>query len=268
MTYSSYEESLDLGTPIELYEFTQGLKRWTFVSAADPVMFDSREYSPVPIKRNRIKQTMDTFQDDLKLDFPRGDEFAGQFLGFAPEIITTVTIRRGHYGDPDSEFIVYWKGRVMGGKASGNTISIECESVFTSIKRPGLRARYEYTCRHTLYSRGCGVNIEAYKHEGNVNAVDGNDVFVDGATAYGDGYFTGGMLKSGDGTLRFITAHTGDALTLSRPIPGAIGETLVSIYPGCDHLKSTCINKFNNLDNFGGFPYIPGRNPFDGNSIV
>lgn len=31
------------------------------------------------------------------------------------------------------------------------------------------------------------------------------------------------------------------------------------IYPGCDKLRSTCINKFNNIVNFRGFPDIPGQ---------
>jgi len=268
MSYQQYEDSLDQGEPIEIYEFTQGLRRWTYVSGAQPVLYESQEYSPSPIKRDRIKQTTDRRKDSLKLTFPRSDSFANQYIGFAPEEQTTVTIRRAHRGDPDEEFVVYWKGRVVGAKATENTIEIECESVFTSIRRPGLRARYELTCRHTLYGRACSVNREAFKHEGTVLSVNGPNMTVEGAGSFADGYFTGGILLSPTGATRFITAHTSDDIQLSRPLDTNIANQTVEIYPGCDHLKETCKNKFNNLPNFGGFPHIPVRNPFDGSSIV
>ena len=32
-------------------------------------------------------------------------------------------------------------------------------------------------------------------------------------------------------------------------------------YPGYDGSPATCVDKFDNLDNFVGFPYIPSKNP-------
>lgn len=269
MSYNDFEQSLDIGKPIELYEFIQGLQRWNYISGANSIVRLGQVYTPMPVKRDRIKQTSDIFKDSLKLDFPRDDPFAGQFLGFAPEEVTTLTVLRGHYGDPDEEYIVYWKGRIVGAKAQQNTITVECESVFTSIRRPGLRARFEYGCRHPLYGRGCSVNREAYRVDTVVNAISG-EVHITGTALppLPDGYFTGGMLIAPNGAARFLTAHTGSTVTMNRPIRGLVGGQSVSLYPGCDHLRTTCKNKFNNLDNFGGFPFIPQRNPFDGSSII
>lgn len=268
MTYANFENSRESGTPIELYEFTQGLQRWNYISGADLIVFLGQTYSPMPVQRDRVKQNGDIFKNGMKLTFPRDDVFASQFLGFSPETPTTVTIRRGHFGDPDSEFIVYWKGRVLSATASGNQIDLGCESVFTSLKRPGLRAKFEYTCRRTLYRKGCNVNSEAFRHDGLVIGMDGTlGISVAGAGLQPDGYYTGGMLTAPDGSSRFITKHVGDTVTISRPINSLTGSQLVSIYPGCDHLRETCLNKFNNLPNFGGFPFIPGRNPFDGSSL-
>ena len=83
-----------------------------------------------------------------------------------------------------------------------------------------------------------------------------------------DGYYTGGMIVAPDGSARFITAHSGDTVTMARPLASLAGGQTVAIYPGCDHLKETCKNKFNNLDNFGGFPWIPAKNPYSGSSIA
>ena len=268
MSYLDYENSPQDGNPVELYEFVQGLQRWNYVSGAESMVRLGQVYTPMPVTRDRIKQSSDIFKDSLRLTFPRDDPFASQFLGFAPEGVTTVTVLRGHAGDVDEEFIVYWKGRVVGAKAGGNQVDVECESVFTSIKRPGLRARFEYGCRHALYLRGCNVNREVYKTSGAVLSISGGlAVAVAGAALKPEGYFTGGMLVSASGASRFIVGHVGDVVTMSRPLAELSGATAVDLYPGCDHLKETCKIKFNNLPNFGGFPYIPSRNPFDGSSI-
>lgn len=269
MSYTSYEESTESGTPIELYEFTQGVQRWSYTNCANTVLYNALNFIPSSIKRDNVKQTTDTFKDSMKVVFPRGDVFAAQFLGFAPEAVTTVTIYRGHYGDPDKQFIVYWKGRIVGAKTSGNQVEVQCESIFTSIKRPGLRARYEYGCRRTLYMRGCNVDKEAFKYRGNVTAITGGlNVDVYGASNKPDGYYTGGMIIDANGVPRFIINHVGNVVTLTRPLHElSVGDT-VALYPGCDHLKETCKNKFNNLDNFGGFPWIPSKNPYGGSSVA
>ncbi len=66
------------------------------------------------------------------------------------------------------------------------------------------------------------------------------------------------VVRAADGDT--LAAHTSGA-----PISFAAG---VEIARGCDLRRDTCEAKFDNLDNFGGFPDIPGRNPFGGTSIV
>ena len=263
MTYTAYEESRDTGTPIELYEFIQGTKRWNFVSGVNSITRQGQTFNPSSIQRDGVKLTSDVFKGAITISMPRGDSFASQFIAIPPEETTSVTIYRGHYGDADSEFVVYWKGRIVGVKTSGNQIDLECESVFTSIKRPGLRACYEYGCRHALYLKGCNVNRELYRLSGSVLSIsNGLVVTVQGAASQADDYFTGGILVAPDGASRFLTAHTGDTVTLTSPIVSLAGEQTVSLYPGCNHLKETCLNKFSNLNNFGGFPWIPSTNPY------
>ena len=266
MSYETLETSTQDGSPVELYLFVQGTQFWRFTSAAEPVTYLGVEYTPSSLSRDRVKQSQDVMKDSLKLQFPRGDAFANQFLGFAPDLVTTVTVFRGHAGD--NEFRPYWKGRVVAASASGNAIDVACESVFSSIRRPGLRARYELTCRHALYSARCGVVLEAYQVNGTASAVSGVTITVLAALGYADGYFTGGMIKGPDEATRFITSHVGSTLTLQRPMNTLGVGVGVRIYPGCNHLMGACKDKFGNLDNYGGFPWIPTRNPYDGRSIV
>lgn len=267
MSYAGTEISLEAGAPVELYEFRQAAaKAWHFASCAEAVTVSPATYQPAAIVRTRIKQTTDITRDGITLTFPRGNEFAQQFIGAAPDAVTTVTVLRGHV--EDGEFIVYWKGRVVGASAGDNAIDLECESIFTSLSRPGLRARYEPTCRHILYGVGCGVNPAAHKLATSVVSITGLDVSLGGVWTAPDGYYAGGELVAPDGTRRFITAQVNNAITLNRHLPGLVGGMPVEVYPGCDHLASTCLGKFSNLDNFGGFPYIPPDNPMGGKSII
>lgn len=268
MSYDQIEQSVEDGSVIELYEFVQGIDRYLYCSCESEVEFQSRIFNPFAGTRKQIKQTADVLKDSISFTFPRGDEFASQFLGFAPDQVITVTIYRGHSTDSTNSYAVYWKGRVLGTSTSGNEINIDCESVFTSIKRYGLRARYLYNCRHSLYSVGCNVNRESFKVQGSVISTSGNVLTVQGLASYSNGYFTGGIVIAPSGTNRFITKHESDIITVSRPINELIGNQIVTVYPGCDHSLSACDSKFNNLDNFGGFPWIPVKNPFGGSSIM
>jgi hypothetical protein len=53
---------------------------------------------------------------------------------------------------------------------------------------------------------------------------------------------------------------------MGLPTQMEVGNT-ISAFPGCRRTIDDCVNKFNNLDNFGGFPHSPGRNPFDGQPV-
>lgn len=49
-------------------------------------------------------------------------------------------------------------------------------------------------------------------------------------------------------------------LTFGSPPAFSVGQAL-RIYPGCDRLGSTCLNKFANYANFRGFEFMPAVAP-------
>ncbi len=53
-----------------------------------------------------------------------------------------------------------------------------------------------------------------------------------------------------------VTNHA-DGTTTSLKL----GDT-VDLILGCDNTYTTCLNKFNNLINFGGFMFLPATNPY------
>lgn len=269
MSYQYYEESASAGQPIELYKFVEGGNVNLFCTHHEQIEFNGEIYNPSSLKRDRVKQTTDSFKNSLSLKMPRTDLFAMSFITQTPEDKTVLTIFRGHYGDITSDgfdFQVYWKGRVLGAEISGNEVTLVCESIFTSLRRTGIRARYEYSCRHPLYASGCSVNKSLFITNGTLSAISSNrlTLTVNECSLKPNGYFSGGFIEI-NGIKRFISIHSGASLQLMNSFAIddiAIGQP-VGVYAGCDHLKTTCENKFNNVINFGGFPYIPSRNPFN-----
>jgi hypothetical protein len=70
-------------------------------------------------------------------------------------------------------------------------------------------------------------------------------------------------LSIGDDEKRLVTGHTGNVLTLQIPFPTDVTGATAVVQPGCDHKITTCTSKFSNDINYGGFPLVPEKNPFN-----
>jgi len=267
MSYLDQENSVSVGAPVELYRFALGAQRFTFTASQAAVIYQNETYAPVALRRSAIEQGNEINRAGLTLTLPRDNPLADLFLASPPEGVVSVTLRRFHRGDPLTETLVVWKGRVGGARLSGSELTLTCESVATSLKRTGLRARYSLLCRHALYSTGCGALKEAHRVDAVLTSVSGATVNVAAPLLPIDGTFVAGMLAT-NAAQRMIVGHVGPQITLVAPLPSLSVGAAVRLYAGCDHALSTCRHRFNNLDNYGGFPFIPLKNPFVGDAIV
>lgn len=266
MSYLSFETSAYSGQPAELYRFALGAQNWYYTSARETIEYLGSSYAPVVLSRSGFGQTKEFGKAPVTLNCARDFPVAALFLPGAPDGVVSLTIYRRHAADP--EFITYWKGRVVSASFSGAEVELSCEPLFTGLKRAGLRARYQINCRHVLYGVGCGLTAEAWRVSATLTGVTGAQLQSATFSAQADGWFKAGYVAFGQDIKRLIVAHTGNTVTLSAAIPGLIVGDAVWAYAGCDHAKATCDTKFANLLNYGGFPYIPKKNPFSGDAIV
>lgn len=123
------------------------------------------------------------------------------------------------------------------------------------------------TCRvKELGDSRCKVDLTPFRFVRTVSAVVSIYQFK-AADAHAADYYTYGKVEvtsgANAGLSREVKDHTvsgADAvLTLQEPFPYAFvnGDGLV-LEAGCDRQKATCKDKFSNLVNFRGEPYIPG----------
>lgn len=118
------------------------------------------------------------------------------------------------------------------------------------------------TCRASLGDARCKVAMGPYTVTGTVATVAGNRVLTDNARLEADGYFRYGVLKftSGlnNGLAMEVKSFANKAIELLLPFsrPISPGDTY-TMTAGCDRTAPTCNDRFNNILNFRGEPYVP-----------
>ena len=133
------------------------------------------------------------------------------------------------------------------------------------------------SCDADLGDSRCKVNLTPLTDSGSVTSVTDRANFV-GTTGQSEGYYAGGKLTWTSGNNNGLSMEvkaqvligspsTDDVqLFLAMPYEIKVGDTY-TITPGCDKSRETCIDKFNNILNFQGFPDVPGAdaqlNPVD-----
>lgn len=110
-----------------------------------------------------------------------------------------------------------------------------------------------------------GINIATYTVTGTITGVTNNREFNDTGRAEATGHFDYGKITftSGlnDGLSMEVKSYSSVAgnfeLQLPMPYDVQAGDTY-SVHAGYDKSLNQALNKFNNVVNFRGFPYVPG----------
>jgi uncharacterized phage protein (TIGR02218 family) len=166
------------------------------------------------------------------------------------------------FGDVSAGLVTLFCGRVAEvdcGRTQA-TLKINTHLELLSLQWPW--RVFQPGCARALYDAGCTVN----KADHAVSATVGSDSTVQNivtSLSQGAGWASLGMMVFTSGALAGKTfgVRLDDGAgnlqpTTPVPVAPAAGDA-VTIYAGCDRQQSTCKNKFNNLQHFEGFPYIP-----------
>lgn len=265
MTYDIIERSVSEGQPIELYEFSRTVQTWKYTSDDEDYDLSGAIFSAIPIKRSKVEQSQDPGKNPVTVELPFDASFVQQYISSPPSASIALTIRRIHRTDTDDEIVVIWIGRVVNVLFRDSLAIIRCEPIFTALKRPALRRLYQTTCPHVLYGAVCLANKATFQLNATLFSASGTTLQSTDFASEADGYFTGGyidLVQDGDISNRFILTHVGNTITINLPFAGILNDDDVVVFPGCDHTLSVCVNKFDNVNNFGGQPFIPEKNPF------
>jgi len=284
MTYQAKEQSVEDGQPIELFRFSNSEEVFTYSGGQFNTVFNAETYVPEAIGRSDPTLQDATAQRSLTVTVPSSNLFARRYVSIVPATVDHFTLFRRHTTDGGTpETVTYFSGEVLSVSFKDKTAEITIQNVGSILDRLVPQQTSRNPCNHILYDAKCGVTDTSFSLAGAVVAIsaDGLNVTIDTGTntvpdtgfeltAQLDDdptFFNGGFIARGGLELRMVRAvvnDTGNVATLTVLFPFqtiSVGAAL-SMFAGCDHKLPTCLSKFNNVDRYGGFPFIPEKNPF------
>ena len=270
MSYNTVDQSVEGGKPIEMFLFQSTGTQFAYTTSPVPVTHNSILYTPATIDRPEPSLTAMYENKAFEITIPATDPLVNpRYVRTIPSSRETLTIYRKHLSDPEA--IILFSGEIKSVRFENHLAKISCHSVSELMDHAIPYRSFSSLCSHILYDRGCKINQFDFKTALTVQAVgpDYIDVTGTGLSALGATYFRSGMVVHGSLERRMILDQIVLGVDQARfrillALPGVVAGSLVDGYAGCDHTPTTCVAKFNNMTNFGGFPWVPGRNPFEG----
>lgn len=250
---------------VELYEFSSGAQEFHLTPHEVTVALGGHTYQPCQIERNALALGAEAAKAALDLKLPPDHALVRHLLQAATIGQTTTVVLKVARPDPLTAGETWmlagarWMGRVLGVDVGDEAARIRCEPAQVSLKRIGLRRLYSRSCSHVLYSQACGAS--PVSASAIVEDVSGRLVYLDTMPPAVDGALAGGWLETASGARHMIVRVSAPQVELLYPADVQPGDPVLLV-AGCDHSMQTCQSRFNNLDNYGGFPFIPIKNPF------
>lgn len=272
MTFEYFENSEDLGEPINLFKFKYGPGAsdvYCYTDAEEDVVFGGETYEAVPISRSDITSSGTTDKSTLEIDMDRRGPVPELFRVYPPSWTVTLIIWQGHLNDPNQDYKVLFSGIVLScAREKGLVATLSCEPASISMQRIGLRRNWQYMCPHVLYGAQCRANKAAATSGHTTQSVNGRFVTLTSAPASVSQYLNGMVewtTDTGRTEIRTILAIGTEGgytkFTLSGVAQGLEAGQAINAVKGCGHVLSDCSGIHGNTPNFGGQPYIPLKNP-------
>lgn len=267
MSYDTADLSVADGSPIEVFKFIGTGVTYRYTNADLAVTVDGEEYLPLNISRSTIEvgSVVDSVQT-IDIEVPIDSDLAQLFVLLKTRDQLDVEIRRVHRGtDYSTEFELVWKGYTLFYSASGRTATIQTGTIIQAALSGSLNTIYfQSTCNHVLYDGRCGLDAADFTTTSHVTAIDVDRIYVDNSGVDNNDLRAGEMIVTRTGERRFVMGNALDYVDVGYEFVDLQVGDEVTMIQGCSHSIAECKTKFDNVDQFGGFLYVPTSNPFNG----
>lgn len=263
MTYDTRETSVHDGEPVECYLFNRGSASWLLTSADRQIVLPAfGTFEPEAVLAQGQEHRQEDHQGGTSLDLPRTSPIVTAYIQLQPAAKTWLRIYRAHRGDETSPSCVFngWVDVVSFGR-DASVARLQCVSLLSYLRRRVPSIAYTVQCNRAVYAPGCDVDQELFRDECSITAVDGAILTSPGFALRPAGYFQAGWIERESGERRFIVAHVDDTVELMNSFADLAPPETVSAFAGCDLTRTTCIGRFDNIERFLGFEWIPWRDP-------
>lgn len=258
MTYAQDEASRESGGTIELYEFVGPIDTFRYTNHSQNYEHLGNTFFAIPLTRSNIVIEVGK-APELSLTVPITLDLVSKYVfQIAPQgldlSVTRLHLESGNYAS-------YWQGPVAAFSVKERLVSIRVPSPLGQLLANNvLNIRYQPICNNVLFDPVCSLSNLTLRESGTLSTIsgDGKGLVVAGTGLRGDQWARGGeIIHQTNGERRLIVDQVGTAITILWPFSVNVpAGSLVYVYAGCDHKISTCVDKFDNFNNFNGMPNV------------
>ena len=273
--FSTLAASVQGSRPAELYTFSTPLADFRYTNVEGIVVVNGLTFSPRTIQRDPISSSVADRNRVLFVQIPTGDDFARLFIGIAPSYKALLKIEEVELDEtpapvPHTLFLGEVQGVEFGQQALVASIGVKGidGARDTTIPRRGFGS----LCGWNVYDADCKANTSGHGFLGVCTGYDsspaGPIVTVPGAGGSGLKFLGGFCGPSGSPEVRMVVQQDGDNLTLLTGFTSDPTGEVLSCLEGCDHdMQGDCGNRFDNVQNYGGFRWVPSKSPWTSSLI-
>lgn len=264
-TFDILERSEESSVPIEVYRFLLGAETFLYTSTEDAITVGADTYTPKAISRGNFGQGRDQ-GTEMIVRLPQTDPLTAKYINVVPGqvgVVIVIRLQRNESPTFATQSVIF-RGRIRAVRFDDDDAAeISCISLESSTSRTVPMWVYSGGCNHALYSPGCGASTTGHNFIGAVSAVSGNTITVSGLSGSGMDFVGGWCRPTTLDDFRMVVAQSGDVLTLLLPFAANPLGLDMQCFEGCDHdLAGDCQTKFGRGVDYGGFYYIPNKDPF------
>lgn len=237
----------------ELYEFKVGSEEYLYASSEIDITFNNKVYQRSDITRSDIVNELENQSASISMSWDT--EPAPKYRVTNPSSTVLVTIRK-------ENGLIVFIGRVSSCSFNEGVASMKLSSMSGILKTKIPSRTYSADCSFELFEEGCEVRKIDYQVSLLPSNTTVSNLTIKSPTIAlkEDTYYAGGYAQVGNSYSTILT-HKGDTITLMYPLQLYTASSTIYIYAGCNKARATCKKKFNNEKNFGGYPFVPSKNP-------
>jgi len=250
--------------PVELYHIWKLNEdvHYRYTSGDVAVVYNGNFYTIATVERDSVQYDTKLEGSSLTIRAARITTPVIEYLAINPLDLYWIEVLKLFRDQVPLEASVIFLGQIRAVRFQGVAAEVECAGFEVYLNRAIPRYRYSPSCNHVLYDSKCGLDKNLYKTVATLTDVSSDKLELTSANfaTQTDDYFTYGYVEFGNAK-RMVVYHISNVVKLNYYIPNLVAGNTINIYAGCDLSIEMCRNKFNNVVNFLGFPWIPVNNP-------
>jgi uncharacterized phage protein (TIGR02218 family) len=250
----------ELNEYAEIFELYDGETYSRYTSYQNTISFEGFQFKPAHIKRGSIERGTSFEAVSCQVTAPLEEKLT-KYIANYPVTPTRIRIIRGLVSSFDSQSMVIFVGDIKRVQIEGVYAVADCTALGSILDSIWPRDIHSSFCQNTLFDSSCGLSASDYQLSFTVQSLTSKGGLISTDIGTNGSLYTGGYvvyLKD----FRWITLGENNTFNLHVPFDSNVKPGVVlTAYQGCSKSAIDCKNKFNNIANFNGCPYIPSDNP-------